>query len=172
MIEKKEKSRIGHESRVSAASLQPVVGRLSSRPGSGTVMVECPGLSPRPARILSTLNLAELLKKDNDGREVLVVFANGNPDDPVIVGMIENILDNLVSMEIADKRKPEGDKDAVEATVDGERVVIRAENELVLTCGKGSITITKEGRIVVKGVDIVSRASQVNKIKGGVVALN
>ena len=142
--------------------VQPLIGRLSAAVNRDIIMVECMNLEPRAARLLSGMNRNELLKRENEGREVLVVFANGNPDEPVIIGMLENVLENMVRMETG----------PVETIVDGERVVIQAENEIVLTCGAGSITISKDGKIIVKGTDIVSRASQSNKIKGSSVELN
>jgi hypothetical protein len=51
-------------------------------------------------------------------------------------------------------------------------LVIEAQHELVLRCGKSSLTLTREGKIIVKGVKIVSRASQRNSIKGAQIDLN
>jgi hypothetical protein len=57
-------------------------------------------------------------------------------------------------------------------TVDGRQVTLEGRDEVVLRCGQSSITLTKDGRVVVKGVEIVSRASRTNKIKGGNVNIN
>lgn len=141
---------------------QSLIGRLMVSPINGKIMVTCPGFEPRPARFLSNVNRHELLQGSSQDREVLVVFAHGNPDEPVIVGMIENELEELVCM----KDGP------LETLIDGERVVLRANEEIVLTCGKGSITINKSGKIVVKGTDIVSRASQMNKMFGSGIEFN
>lgn len=141
---------------------QPVIGQLTASENPGEILVICDGYEPRPAQLLSGLNRSELINKATTGQRVLVVFIKGNPDEPVIVGMMENLLEELVFME----------KSPVDALVDGERVMIRAEKEIALICGEGSITITREGRIVVKGRDIISRASQLNKIKGSSVELN
>ena len=43
---------------------------------------------------------------------------------------------------------------------------------LWVRCGESSLTMKRDGKIVVKGRTIVSRASRVNKIKGGSVAIN
>ena len=46
------------------------------------------------------------------------------------------------------------------------------EKEIVLECGEGSITIRKDGKIVIKGTHLLSRAAGVNRIKGGQVNIN
>jgi hypothetical protein len=47
-----------------------------------------------------------------------------------------------------------------------------AEREIVFRCGKASITLTCEGKVIVRGTHIVSRSSGVNRIKGAYVELN
>lgn len=141
---------------------QPIICRLVASTATSEIMVECPGYGPKAARLLAGINRHELLKKENDGREVLVVFAHGNPEEPVIIGMFENVLEDLVCMK----------NDPHETLIDGDRVVIQADREIVLACGEGSITIKEDGKIIVKGKNILSRASQTNKVKGGSVELN
>jgi hypothetical protein len=58
------------------------------------------------------------------------------------------------------------------AQLDGQRIVLEAEQEIVLRCGKGSLTLTADGRIVMKGVEITSRAQRTHKIRGAVVNIN
>ncbi|HEX3020176.1 MAG TPA: hypothetical protein VHP36_07730 [Chitinispirillaceae bacterium] len=52
------------------------------------------------------------------------------------------------------------------------RVVIDASDDLTIQCGKGSIKIDKEGRILIKGLEIVSSAKGKNRIRGGSIQLN
>lgn len=54
----------------------------------------------------------------------------------------------------------------------GNKIYIEAGEEIQLTCGGGTISIDKRGKIVVRGTDVVSRARRSNKIKGGTVAIN
>jgi len=51
-------------------------------------------------------------------------------------------------------------------------VVFDAKKEIVLRCGKASITLTKAGKVMIKGTYVVSRSSGANKIKGASIALN
>jgi hypothetical protein len=62
--------------------------------------------------------------------------------------------------------------DQVEVDADGKRMIVSAREELVLRCGKASITLTKAGKVLIKGSYLLSRSSGVNRIKGGSVQLN
>lgn len=61
---------------------------------------------------------------------------------------------------------------AVEARVDGKRLVLEAENEIVLRCGAASITLTRDGKILVRGTYVETHSRGVNRIKGGAVRIN
>ena len=60
----------------------------------------------------------------------------------------------------------------VSTQVDGERIVFDANKENVLWCGSASITLTRAGKILLRGKYILSRSSSVNRIKGGSVQIN
>ena len=51
-------------------------------------------------------------------------------------------------------------------------VEIVAEEDLTIRCGKSSIMIKKSGKILIKGVEIVSHARQGNRIRGASIKLN
>ena len=53
-----------------------------------------------------------------------------------------------------------------------ESIVLNAAENLTLKCGDGSITIRKDGKILIKGKDLVSQAKRTNRIRGGSVAIN
>lgn len=58
------------------------------------------------------------------------------------------------------------------ATADGRRLVFEARQEVVLKCGEASITLLANGRVVIKGTELVSRARGANKIRGATVSIN
>jgi hypothetical protein len=60
----------------------------------------------------------------------------------------------------------------LEARVDGRRVELDGRDEVVLRCGEASITLRRNGRILIRGVQVETRASGLNRIKGGSVAIN
>jgi hypothetical protein len=53
-----------------------------------------------------------------------------------------------------------------------EELIIEARRNLMLKVGDGSITIREDGKILIKGKDLVSHAQRMNRIKGGSVAIN
>ena len=56
--------------------------------------------------------------------------------------------------------------------VDGRRVEFEAADEIVLLCGQASITLRRNGRIVIRGTYVETRSKGVNRIKGGSVQIN
>ena len=68
---------------------------------------------------------------------------------------------------------PLDDKPAqVSVDVDGERMIVSAREQLVLRCGKASITLTRSGKILIDGCYVSSRSTGMNRLKGGSVQLN
>lgn len=53
-----------------------------------------------------------------------------------------------------------------------DELIIEAKQNLTLKCGDGSITIRADGKVLIKGKDLVSHAKRTNRIKGGSVAIN
>jgi len=43
---------------------------------------------------------------------------------------------------------------------------------LELRCGDSQITLTKDGKVVIKGVDVTTRASRTCRVKGSTVNIN
>ena len=104
------------------------------------------------------------------GRQVVLAFP-GDPRRPVVLGVLQQnpVRANDADMQAAAGTLPER---ARQVRVDGKAVEIEAERELVLRCGKSSITLRAGGDVIVKGMRIVSRARATNKIKGGNVLIN
>lgn len=51
-------------------------------------------------------------------------------------------------------------------------LVLESKHSLTLRVGDGSITIREDGKILIKGKDLVSHAQRMNRIKGGAVSIN
>lgn len=58
------------------------------------------------------------------------------------------------------------------ARLDGEQVVLEGRREIVLKCGHASITLRRDGKILVRGIYVETHAKGVNRIKGGSVKVN
>ena len=144
------------------------VGRIVECGQAGQVLVEFDAGQPKEARFVSGLRRDELAEAAHSGREVLIVFERGDPERPIVLAFMENESERNVS--------PQLDGNLIEqprhAVVDGEKVKIEAQKEIVLECGKGSITIRRDGKILIKGTNLVSRSSGPHRIKGAHVAIN
>ncbi|HTO88061.1 MAG TPA: hypothetical protein VMR54_11115 [Thermoanaerobaculia bacterium] len=53
-----------------------------------------------------------------------------------------------------------------------DELLLEAKNGLTLRVGDGSITLRADGKILIKGKDLVSHAKRLNRIKGGAVSIN
>ena len=51
-------------------------------------------------------------------------------------------------------------------------LVLQARKRLIVHCAEGSVELRSDGKVLIKGRDIVSRAQRTNRIKGGSVAIN
>jgi hypothetical protein len=72
----------------------------------------------------------------------------------------------------SDRPAPDRGAPVIEADVDGKRVRVTAQDEIVLECGNASITLRRNGRILIKGTYVETRSEGTNRIKGGQVQIN
>ena len=49
---------------------------------------------------------------------------------------------------------------------DGKKFTFDAKEQIVLRCGKSSITLTRAGKVLIKGAYLLSRSSGVNRVSG------
>ena len=68
--------------------------------------------------------------------------------------------------------EPDVTRDPEPAEEIPDELVLEAKENLTLKCGDGSITLRADGKILIKGKDLVSHAQRVNRIKGGAVSIN
>jgi hypothetical protein len=95
------------------------------------------------------------------GKQLVLMFEEGDPRQPIIVG---SLLDAHAAT------LPASEQVHVEA--DGQRLVVSATERIVLRCGKASITLTKEGKVVIQGAYVSNQSSGVLRLKGGSVQIN
>jgi hypothetical protein len=64
--------------------------------------------------------------------------------------------------------------DARSAAEDGppEEILLEARKGLTLKVGEGSITLREDGKVLIRGRDLVSHARRTNRIRGGSVSIN
>ncbi len=132
-----------------------VIGRVAAIAESGEALVDFPGNvsgSLVPARSLVSINPADV------GRQTALTFEDGDPSLPIVAGFLQE-----------PQRAPATQR---EVKVDGESLLLSAKNDIVLQCGRSSITLTAAGKVLIRGAYLLSRSSGVNRIKGGSVQIN
>jgi hypothetical protein len=60
----------------------------------------------------------------------------------------------------------------IDAMVDGKCIKIEGQDQIELRCGEASITLRRNGRVIIRGTYVESRSRGVNRIKGGSVQIN
>ena len=126
------------------------------------------------------------------GRQVALMFIDGQIDKPLLIGFIYSPLDDMINNYSSQHEESKADElgfdeeifdsEVVQPAlaaeslqtvkVDGKRVVIEGDEEVVLKCGDASITLNKSGKIMIRGKYILNRSSGVNRILGGSVQVN
>jgi hypothetical protein len=140
-----------------------VIGSLVGFDAGGEPIVAfagAPGDGPVPAR--STIDLSEA---DVD-RELALLFERGDPRKPLVMGRLHQRSAHPARAAI------EIPREGSEVAADGRRLEFSAEEEIVLRCGKASITLTRAGKILIRGAYLLTRSSGVNRIQGGSVQIN
>lgn len=101
------------------------------------------------------------------GLRAIAGFEDGDPEKPILLGLLDSPPPAEEIEEPADATdRPD------QVLIDGKRMVLSADKEIVLKCGKASITLTRAGKILFRGAYVLSRSSGVNRIKGGSVQIN
>jgi hypothetical protein len=116
-----------------------------------------------PHEIIPARTTAALRSRDI-GSAVVVIFEDGDPRRPIIVGVVRE------PNQLHESAAPPSSDVTIHA--DDDRFVVSAEREITLRCGEASITLTRAGKVIIKGASILSRATGHNKIKGAAVDIN
>src|SRR5262245_11016325 len=129
------------------AALPPRLGRLVEVSEQGW-FVDYPGnvLGPLRASSLVQWSHAEAVAMVESACALLLLFDQGRPDRPIIAGIAHD-----------EPSKPAAEPAAAltSAKVDGQVVLLEGKERVELRCGKASITLTRAGKIIVRGAHIV-----------------
>lgn len=146
------------------------VGKIIKAEKSGQLLVDFPENQAGPviARVTTSVKKDLLGKGNPAGREVLLAFDNNDPQRPIIVDTMYSLID-----EISEPANVIVEADAPQdAIIDGKRIVFDAREEVVLRCGKANITLTKAGKVLIRGAYLSQQSTGVNQIKGASVKIN
>ena len=130
-----------------------VIGLLIGFEGGSplVVFVGNPRETAIAARSLTELDLSAI------GSELALLFEQGDPTRPLVVGRIVDPAHKNRELQVARE---------------GDRVVITGDERIELRCGLASIILEKNGRVTIRGSQLTSQASGTNRIRGGAVHLN
>ena len=131
-----------------------LVGRIGALQESGVPLVDFPGNASGKLIAAQTLVPVEM---PDTGRNVALTFEDGDPSLPIIVGLFQTPSTIMPSREVK---------------LDDDSLILSAKKEVVIQCGKSSITLTSAGKVLIRGAYLLSRSSGVNRIKGGSVQIN
>ncbi|MET3379690.1 MULTISPECIES: DUF6484 domain-containing protein [Variovorax] len=107
-----------------------------------------------PVQALSTVGLAP----GDAGAAIVVAFEQGEVRHPVIVGRVQPLRTEAPP--------------ALDARVDGERVVLQGRERIELRCGEASIVLTRAGKVLINGNYVLTRSRGANRVKGAYVGIN
>ena len=143
------------------ATIGWIVAAATDEKRGPSVMVDFPSSphGPAAARLATSVTADDLKAAIATRQPAVLVFENGDLLLPILVGLV---------------RAPVTAPDAtvLEADVDGKRVRVVGKDEIVLQCGQASITLRRNGRIVVRGTYVETHSEGTNRIKGGQVQIN
>ena len=136
-----------------------VVGRLIGFDASGrpevTFQEAPPASGPVPARAAAPLEATDV------NRDVAIMCEAGDASRPIIIGVMHHT-----------RPAPTRDDSLATEGSDDVDLDLSARRQITLRCGKASVTLTRAGKIILRGTYVSSRSSGVNKIKGGSVQIN
>jgi hypothetical protein len=144
------------------------------------------------ARLAVRTTLERIERAIANREPAVVVFEDGDRARPLIVGFLEPLEPARRSpassshppqtgtVSTAQDSDPAPAPDAeendpmpiIEADVDGRRVRLTARDEIVLECGSASVTLRRNGRVVIRGTYVETHSEGTNRIKGGQVHIN
>jgi hypothetical protein len=135
--------------------------------------------APRPAETAPLLELMRVVSVDK-GRiavalpgcepiaaQSVVAYADLAADDQVVVARAGNGSDLVILGRIVDPLAPSRD-----VRVNGRKVSIEADSELILRCASATIRIGSNGLVAVRGDRVTTQARGANRIRGGSVEIN
>jgi uncharacterized protein involved in type VI secretion and phage assembly len=109
------------------------------------------------------------LDQSQVGREVIIAFELGDVRKPIVIGVLCQPADKP---SVAPSPVRAKNQSPLEAERNGEQLILTGEREIVLRCGKASITLTRAGKVVIRGAYVLSRSSGANQVKGASVQIN
>jgi hypothetical protein len=167
---------------------QAILGWLTPESAPASLVVDFAGNASGPLRARSTVRLDEAAigRAVATRQAVTLLFEEGDATRPIVIGLVQeppSPLEDLLRKSSGEAAPPEGAPPeaappetarppSIQADVDGKRVVISAEREITFTCGEASLTLRRDGKILLRGRYVETYSQGVNRIKGAQVKIN
>lgn len=147
------------------ASAEAVTGHLTGIDDEGRLLFRPEGSMGEPIAVAIGMPVADgtLVKAARQQSRALVVRTGDTPARWVLVGLVRERL----STQAVTARPGQ-----LEVAMDGETLRLTAERDIVLKCGEASLTLRKDGKIVMSGTNVLTASRGPNRIKGASIALN
>ncbi len=159
-----------------------ILGTITSIDVLGQPMVDYP-LNPEKRALKAITTLA--LTSQQVSRQVALLFNQGDLSQPIVIGLVHSPLQAMLDNFQQDHETSFGNTTSQDTqvelaanlgtddvSVDGNKITFEAQDEMVFKCGKSSITLTKSGKVLIRGKYLLNRSSGVNRIMGGSVQVN
>ncbi len=99
------------------------------------------------------VRVAILFRGDEEGRAVVLGPIVSEPGGaPAVPRQADRVVDSTIAH--------------------GDRVAIVGEREIVFECGKASLTLHDDGRVRIRGTDVLSRSTGLHRVQGAAVRIN
>lgn len=143
---------------------------------TGQLSVDFPGngAGPIPAQSLVVFDAETARRAIAERAPVLLILDAHEPARAFVLGRLQPraVLPAAPSQEPVELSSELPSDRLAEARLDGQSVVLEGKQQVVLRCGEACIELRSDGRIVIRGLHVVTHAEGVNRIRGGAVQIN
>lgn len=144
-----------------AVQAQAIPGHLAGVDSTGSLLFQADaGGDARPVAIGIEVGDAALVEAARQRRRAVALVVPGQAPEWTLVALVRDRLTRGTACV-----RPE-------VVVDGETVRVEAGQRLELRCGDARIVLSADGKVLIHGMQVVSRAEGQNRIRGGSVQIN
>ena len=158
----------GLENSVATRGLTAVIGEVAALRADGSLRVRAPGVEDALALIASHVPPEHL----TPGARVLLYFDPETAAPPIVAAALRTTITKDAVTERGEPGQRSAGSEPVANADKPARLVFEADKEIQLRCGSSSLVLRMDGKVQLRGTDIVSRASRGNKVRGATVEIN
>jgi hypothetical protein len=118
----------------------------------------------RPIQAIATCHI----DPTHVGRQVALLFAERDMARPIVIGVVRGHL----TPQHPSVAVPQYASNPMVWGANNNNLVIKGTGQMVFQCGQASLSLTEQGRIIMRGTHIASYSDGVNRIRGAMVEVN